>query len=119
MNERRRLFLTALVPGAVVAAGAALVGAQPRNFLYQLPGQFPQNQQPPVLPPLPSPPSKAELKQNQEDIKKDVDQLFSLAQDLKDQVSKTDSSRVLSVSFYQKAEKIEKLAKKIRDLQRY
>ncbi|MHB8486273.1 MAG: hypothetical protein ACYDCM_11190 [Candidatus Acidiferrales bacterium] len=51
-------------------------------------------------------------------MKKDVDRLFSLAQDLKEEAGKTDTVIVLSVAFVQKTEEIEKLAKKIRDLAR-
>ena len=90
-----------------------------RRGLYQHrhPGSAGSPPQSP-LPPVPKPPSKIQLKANQKEIKKDVDQLFSLAQDLKEEAGKTDTVVVLSVAFVQKTEEIEKLAKKIRDLAR-
>jgi hypothetical protein len=68
----------------------------------------------PNAPPGPSA-AKAVLEQRQKDIKKDVDKLFELAQDLKTEVDKTDSTAVLSMAMVKKAETIEKLAKQIRD----
>jgi len=119
MEGQRRFFLKMLIPGAVFS-GAAILGAQdrpkpphdpPQSFTQDVPPQSP-------LPPVPKPPSKVQLKANQTEIKKDVDQLFSLAQDLKEEAGKTDTVVVLSVAFVQKTEEIEKLAKKIRDLAR-
>lgn len=63
------------------------------------------------------PPTKI-LEMNQKRIKKDCDDLFKLAQELKEQVDKTDSVNVLSLPLISKAEQIEKLAKQIRDLAR-
>lgn len=119
MDEKRRVFLAALVPGAVLAS-AAILGAREQKPPHHFTGQFPQNP-PPQAPAVPAPfprPSKAELTANQREIRKDVDQLFSLAQDLKEQAGKTDTVVVLSVAFVEKTEEIEKLAKKIRDLAR-
>lgn len=112
MDEKRRFFLSAMIPGAVLATAALVTAQQP---------QFPQNpppQLPPPFPKLPSPPTKAQLQANRKEIKKDVDRLFSLAQDLKEEAGKTNTVDVLSVAFVQKTEQIEKLAKKIRDLAR-
>lgn len=119
MDLRRRLFLTALVPGAVFA-GAGLAGlassfAQAAHV--QSPRAIPPPNQPPLLAPV-TPPSSAQLRQNERDIRKDVDQLFSLAQDLKTLAAKSDAAQELSVGLIQKTEEIEKLAKKIRDLAR-
>ncbi|HKV28203.1 MAG TPA: hypothetical protein VJN90_08025 [Candidatus Acidoferrales bacterium] len=121
MEGQRRFFLKMLIPGAVFSS-AAMLGTQaakpPRTPSR---GQFPQNpppQSPPAVSAFPAPPSKAQLKANQKEIKKDVDQLFSLAQDLKEQAGKTDTVVVLSVGFVQKTEEIEKLAKRIRELAR-
>lgn len=58
--------------------------------------------------------SKAILESNQKDIKKSIERLFQLASELKDEVEKTDSVKVLSVAMLKKAEEIEKLAKGIR-----
>lgn len=70
------------------------------------------------MPPAVVPPTNAQLRQNQRDIRKNVDQLFSLAQELKNLADKNDAALELSVNLLQKTEEIEKLAKKIRDLAR-
>jgi hypothetical protein len=54
------------------------------------------------------------LEENEKDIKKKVEKLFQLATELKDEVDKTDSAKVLSVGMVKKAEEIEKLAKDIK-----
>ncbi len=71
-----------------------------------------------MLPPPALPPTSAQLRQNERDLRKDVDQLFSLAQELKSLAGKSDASEELSVGLIEKTEEIEKLAKKIRDLAR-
>lgn len=119
MEGQRRFFLKMLISGAVFG-GAAILGAQDRPKPPHDPSQsFPQDVPPQsALPPVPKPPSKVQLKANQREIKKEVDRLFSLAQDLKEEAGKTDTVVVLSVAFVEKTEEIEKLAKKIRDLAR-
>jgi hypothetical protein len=120
MDVRRRLFLAAFVPGAMFA-GASFTGlgsplapaAQAQNPRTVPPAP----NQPPLLSPA-APPTSAQLRQNQRDIRKDVDQLFSLAQELKALAAKSDAAQELSVGLIQKTEEIEKLAKKIRDLAR-
>lgn len=118
MEGQRRFFLKMLIPGAVFTS-AAILEAQDSKLPHGVPGQLPQDVPPQSpLPPVPKPPSKVQLKANQTEIKKEVDRLFSLAQDLKEEAGKTDTVTVLSVAFVQKTEEIEKLAKKIRDLAR-
>jgi hypothetical protein len=58
--------------------------------------------------------SKTILEANQKDIKKNVEKLFQLASELKNEVEKTDAVKVLSVAMLRKAEEIEKLAHGIR-----
>ncbi len=82
-------------------------------------GQAP-GQSNPVTPPEPDPAlaesaRKAMLEQNQKDIKKNVEKLYQLASELKEQVEKTDSATVLSLALLRKTEEIEKLARQIRD----
>jgi hypothetical protein len=60
-------------------------------------------------------PPKAALKENEKDIKKDIEKLFQLASELKAEVEKTDSSVVLSLPLLRKAEEIEKLAREIKN----
>jgi hypothetical protein len=54
--------------------------------------------------------------QIQKDIRDDVQKLFDLASELRDEVAKTDSNSVFSISVVKKAQQIEKLAKKVKDL---
>lgn len=55
------------------------------------------------------------LEENQKEIKKKVEKLYELATELKDEVEKTDSSKVLSLNVVRKAEEIEKLAHDIKN----
>lgn len=123
MNAERRAFLAVVVPGAAWAgatfirdASAFARAPQGRPNVQQQNPTPPQNS--PLLPKLPPPPTEAQLRQNQRDIRKDVDQLFSLAQELKNLAGKSDAAQELSVALVTKTEQIEKLAKKIRDLAR-
>ena len=123
MDPQKRNFLSLEIPAALVVrfgfcAGAGL--AQSRSA--------PQNPSPPPAPavPLPTPTlpdgskldPKAILKKNQEQIHSDIEKIYALAGDLKDEVEKTDSADVLSLPMIQKAEQIEKLAKQVKNLAR-
>ncbi len=118
MGPTRRTFLSAFIPAAV-AAGAAVhvvrAFADQQNPFPPIPsGQ----QQKPGFPPEPEPKidMKVILKANQTQMHNDVNRLFDLAQDLKSEMSKTDSTAILSLPLVHKAEEIEKLAKQIKNL---
>jgi hypothetical protein len=57
-------------------------------------------------------------KQNQAQMRADIDKLYALITDLKQEVTVTNSVNVLSVSVMKKAKEIEKLAKQVKDLAR-
>lgn len=59
--------------------------------------------------------NKGMLEQRQKDIKKEVEKLYKLASELKDEVEKTDATSVLSLAMLKKADEIEKLAKQIKE----
>jgi hypothetical protein len=59
--------------------------------------------------------TKGLLEQNQKDIKKDIEKLFQLASELKEQVEKTDATTVLSLTMVRKADDIERLAHQIKE----
>jgi hypothetical protein len=59
--------------------------------------------------------AKLRLEDNQKDIKKNVEKLFELASQLKEQVEKTDATSVLSLAMVKKAEEIERLARQIKE----
>jgi hypothetical protein len=115
LATRRSLLL--MLSGA--AAGLALH--------YQTPGQNPPirpRQRPPGdasddnssnPDPFPRAGNKAMLEQRQKDIKKEVEKLYNLAAELKQEVEKTDATTVLSLPMLKKAEEIEKLAKQIKE----
>jgi len=73
-----------------------------------------QDQESENNPTLPNAEKKA-LEENDKDMKKKVDRLFELATELKAEVDKTDSSKVLSLNLVKKAEEIEKLAREIKN----
>ncbi len=122
MITTRRRFLFQAVPGRLAGVGAFLAvpwllsGAPPQQ--QQVPQPFPPGLIPGVKKPdegpaLPNP--KVLLKENQKEIKKDVEQLYKLAQQLKEESEKTDSANMLSLPMLREAAEIEKLAKKIKD----
>ncbi|MGA8143223.1 MAG: hypothetical protein WB987_04965 [Candidatus Acidiferrales bacterium] len=117
MDNQRRDFLGALV-AAIVAAPLALVARA--TFAQQggrgtgmppRPGSLPD----PSAEPPPFDPKKIQ-QHNQKVILEDVQKLYKLAGELKDQVEKTDSTSTLSLSMVQKAKEVEKLAKHIANL---
>jgi hypothetical protein len=122
MEWKRRTFLAAAIPAAVAASfgfRAKDVTAQPQNPQRQQ--QSPPWPQPPQNPfpnDAPKPDPKQTLKHNKEQIEQDIEKLYSLAGELKEQAGKTDSTAVLSLPLVQKAEEIEKLAKQIKNLAR-
>jgi hypothetical protein len=112
-------MLLALGCAAGAAAMARGIWASAAQSAMQGMGQAP-GQSNPVTPPEPDPAlaesaRKAMLEQNQKDIKKNVEKLYQLASELKEQVEKTDSATVLSLALLRKTEEIEKLARQIRD----
>jgi hypothetical protein len=113
------MFLGALVPAAALIASAAAAG-QVQVPQPQPPGRQTPGREPPTLPPddFPKVDKKTLLKDNQKQIQQDVQRLYTLASELKDEVSKTDSTTVLSLALVRKAEEIEKLAKQIKNLAR-
>jgi hypothetical protein len=74
----------------------------------------PSEATPPDSPNMPLP-EKRMLEENEKDIKKKVEKLYQLATELKVEVDKTDSSKVLSLTMLKKTEEIEKLAREIRN----
>jgi hypothetical protein len=110
--KNRRTFLGGLLTAGLAArfTGELAQGQSPK---------FPQDQKngPDSAPenPLAPSPEKRILEENQKDIKKKVEKLYELATELKGEVDKTDSSKVLSLNMVRKAEEIEKLAREIKN----
>jgi hypothetical protein len=112
--DNRRMFLRGLLVAGVVAGIAR--------------GQTPRQETPPVIPPDRRPGQEPEsgdnpfpdrdkkmLEANDKEIKKKVDRLYELASELKTEMDKTDSSKVLNMNLVKKTEEIEKLAREIRN----
>jgi TolA-binding protein len=114
MNTRRTFLVGMAVASGVAAAWSSVMKGQ--NPFPQAPQ--PQDRRPqeavPESPPMPNAEKKI-LEQNDKDMKKKVDRLYELATELKNQVDKTDSSKVLSLDLVKKAEEIEKLARDIKN----
>ena len=106
-------FCVALTPMIVLAAGQLRAGqsqgSSPVSADQRRPGENNENA---AIAEAAS--RKAALEENEKDIKKKVERLFELATELKDEVDKTDSVKVLSVAMLKKADEIEKLAKDIK-----
>lgn len=116
------LSIAALVVALIAAPGFA--APHPQQQQSQLPGATPF---PPMSPDQPNfgrtgLPELGEknpgpmLQENQQEMKKDIDQLYSMVQDLKQQSDKTNSAQILSLALVSKARKIQDLAKKIGNL---
>lgn len=118
MDATKRSFFKqfTLAFGSVVllAKRGAGAPASQEPAPMRVPVQPRRGQDFPPSPPQPDP--HAILKQNEKDLKKDVQKLFELAEELKKEVEKTDSSEVLSLNLIRKAGEIEKLAKHIKSL---
>jgi hypothetical protein len=116
-THSRRGFLGA----AAALAAASAFGAGPQ--LQQQPRPVPQTPGFPDdsstrFPPSRKPDPRAILKQNQEDIKKDVARLTEVVAELQKSLDDSDTKEVLSLDVVHKTEEIEKLAKQIRSLVR-
>jgi hypothetical protein len=110
--KNRRTFLGGLLTAGLATrfTGELAQGQNPK---------FPQD--PKTAPdgtsenPLAPSAEKRMLEENQKDIKKKIEKLYDLATELKAEVDKTDSSKVLSLNLVRKAEEIEKLARDIKN----
>ena len=115
MNTRRS-FLAELAMASVWFTAAKSEQA-PQSGPTPRPPQertTPAEAAPTDSPNMPSP-EKRMLEENAKEIKKKVEKLYQLATELKTEVDKTDSSKVLSLTMLKKTEEIEKLARDIRN----
>ena len=122
MDPKKRNFITQLFSWALAAPLALLaVRAFAQNPSPKLPaGSTPvyDGRNDPFGGTAAKPDPKQVLKQNKDQIHDDVEKLYVLATELKDEVEKTDSANVLSLAMVNKAEQVEKLAKQIKNLSR-
>jgi len=114
MSDTRRKFLSALGAAGTLALFAVALRGQGKPSQGRPPvGSDPTKTDDSEALPEKSP-TKAVLEANEKDIKKNIEKLFQLATDLKEEVEKTDSSQVLSLALLKKADEIEKLAHDIK-----
>jgi hypothetical protein len=119
MDNQKRDFLSLLVTAAVAAPIAIFARV---TFAQQGMGRRPGPPGPPLdplsdpsAPPPPFDPKKIQ-EHNQKTILEDIQKLYRLAGELKEEVEKTDSRNTLSLAMVQKAKEVEKLAKQIANL---
>jgi hypothetical protein len=109
--KTRRMFL-----GGILFAGAAtgLAGSLTLSQPQELPRKPQPIQVPPFENPSPPVPEKRMPEEISKETRKKVERLYQLAAELKAEVDRTDSSKVLSLNLVKKAEEIEKLAHEIK-----
>jgi hypothetical protein len=124
LKSRRSLIKTATgVAGVIVFGSGFGVQGMPMEALAQSPQPMPSpnapaNQNVPAGmdgPDIMKPNKSAVNPLNQEHIAAEVQQLYKLAGELKDQVDHTDLKAMFPLDFVKKAQQIEKLAKQIKD----
>ena len=113
MRESRRTLLRNFMGIAAAFSLTASVGFGQDPVSKPLSPIRPGDEEP--TPPNMKPPHKVRLEENQKDIKRDIEKLFDLASQLKEQVEKTDATTVLSLAMLKKAEEIERLARQIKE----
>lgn len=118
MKTGRRFFLSGAA--ALVAGAHALrIEAQrhdPNAPVPPFPGPGAAGAAPDDVPLPPRSDPKVQLKEEQKELRHDVERLLQMAKDLKEESDKTPETDILSLSLVKKAEDIEKLAHQIRDL---
>lgn len=116
LDTRRQLFRS--------AASFAMILTLPARFLAaQRPQPLPSPNAPnPNFPqgmngPGPASPDQKTIdKQNQEQIRADIDKMFAIVSEMKQELGVTNTTAVLSVNFVKRAHEIEKLAKQVKEL---
>ena len=113
-GQERRKFLHRFCGLAIICAPLIFLQGNPRTQQDPKPLGNAAGKSDEESSPFPPGSRKAALEENEKEIKKKVDKLFQLATELKEEVDKTDSAKVLSLAMLKKAEEIEKLAKDIK-----
>ncbi|HEV7512243.1 MAG TPA: hypothetical protein VGO27_11125 [Candidatus Acidoferrum sp.] len=120
MTCSRRGLMFALAGGAgALVVGSALYSQPQRPDIQPRPSpNTPDPDHPWGLAGHGQPPTdrKAIAKQNQAEVKADVEKLYVLISELKEQVEKSDVNLTLPVSVVKKSHEIEKLAKHVKEL---
>jgi len=121
MPQSRRQLLTTFVAAAGALAATPVLASALQHSPQPIPSpNAPTNQNFPAGLDGPTNQPTEEKKQidpkRQEEIRTDIQKLYDLAAQLKEETGKSDLNSTLPVSLVKKAQEIEKLAKKIRNL---
>lgn len=116
MNWHRRVAVKCMIGTFGAVSLTALCGAS-EAASQQVPATASGEESPDAKldPRLDPKRTKIILEQKQKDIKKDIQRLFQLATELKDEIEKTDAVNTLSLPLLKKTDEIERLARQIRD----
>jgi len=121
-DSRPRLTIAAAVLSAALAILALFSSAQAPHPSPQPPQPRPSPNTPnPNYPPgldgpeMKGPDRKAIDKQNQAELKEEIEKLYALVFVLREQMKMTDSTSTMSVTIIKQTQQIEKLAKEIKD----
>jgi hypothetical protein len=119
MSYTRRSLAGAIVAAALAMASASASHSQPQRPTPPL-RPSPNAPNPNYPPGLNGPEQKSGDKkemdrQSQAEIKADVEKLYELVSELREQIQKSDATSTLSLSVVNKAKQIEKLAKQVKD----
>ncbi|MGA2429058.1 MAG: hypothetical protein ABSH13_11230 [Candidatus Acidiferrum sp.] len=117
MSDSRRHLLRTFVGAAGVLAASPLLLSSQTIRPVPSPNAPDPNSPHRIGDPEPTvgPDQKTIDKQNQAQIKLEVQKLYDLVGELKEQVDKSDATSTLSLPVVKKAQQIEKLAKQIKD----
>jgi hypothetical protein len=116
--SRRNLMLRFIAGAGVLAARPALYSYAQRNTPQPIPSpNAPDPNFPPGIngPDIKPPDKRTMDKQAQADVKADVEKLYALITELREEVQRSDVSSTLSLSVVNKAKQIEKLAKQVKE----
>jgi flagellar motility protein MotE (MotC chaperone) len=119
MGETRRRFLVTLAAAAScsVAADGSMFAQVRKNNPFPTPPESAETQNPAEVAAAKSNPQNAKraaLQQNEKELRADVDRLYRLASELKQELDKTVTTEVFSVQMYKRTEEIEKVAKMLK-----
>ncbi len=114
MYESRRSLLRSMA-GVVALFSITASAIRGQDPFPKAPSAMHPGEDEPIANPTAKSPTKIRLEENQKDIKKNIEKLFDLASQLKQQIEKTDATAVLSLAMVKKAEEIERLARQIKE----
>jgi flagellar motility protein MotE (MotC chaperone) len=119
MGETRRRFLMTLAAAAScsVAADDSVFSQVRKSNPFPTPPESAETQNPAEAAAAKTDPQSAKraaLQQNEKEFRAEVERLYQLTGELKQEVDKTMTTEVFSVQMYKRTEEIEKVAKTLR-----